>query len=119
MSCDSPYLGLVVFIPLDELCREGEAFANGDLERGDAVVVVDEARGDIVFVNIEVLLFTSLHGSLQTVFGVVNASTHSCTVSFPGEFAELDGGDETRNDLPEAFGGDFAVGGQGGKDSVR
>jgi len=55
----------------------------------------------------------------QAVFGVINVSAHSCAVSFPGKFAELDGSNETSNDLSETFGGDFVVGGQGGKDHVR
>jgi len=118
-SSDSPHLGLVVFIPFDELSWERKAFANRDLERGDVVVIADEVGGDASFVKIEVLFLTSFHGSLQVVFGVVNASAHSGAVSFPGEFAKLDGGDETGDDLSKAFGGDFVMSGQGGKDSVR
>ena len=39
-------------------------------------------------------------------------------VSLPGEFAKLDGGDETGDDLSETFSGDFIMSGQGGEDSV-
>src|SRR5712671_5649569 len=118
VSCNSPYFCLVVFISFDELGREGEALPNRDLESRDAVVIADEISGDAGFVEVEVLIFPGLHSSLQAIFGVVNASAHSCSVSFPGEFAELDGGDETGDDLSETFGRDFAVGGQGGEDSV-
>jgi len=117
-SCDSPYLGPVVLVPLDKLSGEREALANRDLEGGDAVVVADEVSGDTGLIKVEILLLASLHGRLQAVFGMVNASAHSCAVSFPGEFAELDGGDETSDDLSETFGGDFVMGGQGGEDSV-
>jgi len=89
------------------------------LEGGDAVVVANEPGGDAALVEVEILVLTSLHGSLQTVFGVVNASAHSCAVSLPGELAEFDGGDKTSDDLSEAFGGDFVVGCQGGEDGVR
>jgi len=58
------------------------------------------------------------YGSFQAVLGVVNASTHSCAVSFPGEFAEFDGGDESSDDFSKAFGGDFIVSCQGGEDRV-
>jgi len=118
-SCDSPHFCLAIFIPLDELGGEREAFANGDLKSGDAVVVADEISGNAVLVKVEVLFFASFHGSLQTVLGMIDMSAHSCAVSFPGEFAEFDGGDETSDDLPETFGGDFVVGGQSGKDCVR
>src|SRR5712671_5308963 len=118
-SCNSPYLCLVVFVPLDELCGEGETFANGNLKRGDAVVIADEVSGDAGLVEVEILILAGLHGSLQAVFGMINVSAHSCAVSFPGEFAEFDGGDKTSDDFLETFGGDFVVGGQGGEDSVR
>src|SRR5712672_857578 len=118
-SCNSPYLCLVVFVPLDELCGEGETFANGNLKRGDAVVIADEVSGDAGLVEVEILILAGLHGSLQAVFGMINVSAHSCAVSFPGEFAEFDGGDESSDDLSEAFGGDFVMGCQGGEDGVR
>jgi len=118
MSCDSPYLSPVVFIPLDELCGEREALANRNLEGGDTVVVADEVGGNTGLIEVEILLLASFHGRLQAVFGMVNASTHSCAVSFPCEFVELNGGDETSDDLLETFGGDFIVGGQGGEDGV-
>jgi len=118
-SSDSPYLSLVVFIPLDELCGEREALTNRNLEGGDAVVVADEVIRNTGLIEVEILVLANFHGSLQVVFGVVNASMHSCAVSFPGEFAKLDGGDETSDDLSEAFGGDFVVGGQSGEDGVR
>jgi len=118
MSSDSPYLSLVVFIPLDELCGEREALTNRNLEGGDAVVVADEVSGDTGLIEVEILVFASFHGRLQAVFGVINASAHSCAVSFPGKFSELDGGDETSDDLSKAFGGDFVVGGQGSEDSI-
>src|SRR5712671_3068157 len=117
-SCDSPYLSPVVFVPFDELCGEREALTNRNLEGGDAVVVADEVSGDTSLVKVEVLILASFHGRLQVIFGVVNASAHSCTVSLPGKFTELDGGDETSDDLSETFGGDFVMSGQGGEDSV-
>src|SRR5712671_1314396 len=98
-SRDSPYFCFVIFIPFDELGGEGETFANRDLEGRDAVVIANEIGGNAVLIEVEVLIFTRLHGSLQTVFGMIDASTHSCAVSFPGEFAEFDGGDETSDDL--------------------
>src|SRR5712671_1168259 len=117
-SCDSPYLSPVVFVPFDKLCGEREALANRNLEGGDTIVVADEVSGDTSLVEVEVLALASFHGRLQAIFGVVNVSAHSCAVSFPGEFTELDGGDETSDDLSEAFGGDFVVGGQGSEDGV-
>jgi len=117
--CNSPYPGSVVLVSFDELHGKREALTNRNLEGGDTVVVADEVSGDARFVKIEVLFFTSLHGRLQAIFGVVNAGAHSCAVSFPGEFVELDGGDETSDDLSEAFGRHFIVGGQGGEDSVQ
>src|SRR5882672_10496696 len=110
-SHNSPYLSLVVFVSLDELGGEREALTNRNLEGGDAIVVADKVSGNAGLVEVEILVLTSFHGSFQAVFGVVNASAHSCAVSFPGEFAELDGGDETGNDLSETFSGDFVVGG--------
>ena len=118
-SCNSPYLGSIIFIPFDELRGERKAFPNRDLEGGDAIVVTNEVGRDTGLVEIEVLVLASLHGRLQAVFGMIDASAHSCAVSFPGEFAEFDGGDETGDDLSEAFGGDFVVGCQGGEDGVR
>jgi len=118
-SGDSPHLGLVVFVSFDELSWESKAFANRNLEGRDAIVVVDEIGWNAVFVVVEILIFASFQGSLQAVLGVVNASTHSCAVSFPGEFAKLDGGDKTGDDFPKTFGGDFVVSGQSGEDSVR
>jgi len=118
-SCDSPYLSPVVFVSLDELGGEREALANRDLEGGNTIVVADEVSGNTSLVEVEVLFFASFHGSLQAVFGVINASVHSCAVSFPGEFTEFDGGDESSDDFSKAFGGDFVVGCQGGEDSVR
>jgi|SRR5712671_5064263 len=117
-SSDSPYLRFVVFIPLDELRGKREAFTDGDLEGRDTVVITDEVGGDASFIKVKILVLASFHGSLQTVLGVVNASVHSCAVSLPGKFAEFDGGDEAGDDLLEAFGGDFVMGGQGGEDSV-
>ena len=118
-SSNSPHFRLVVFVPLDEFCREREALTNRDLEGRNTVVVADEVSGDACFIEVEILVLTSLHGSFQAVLGMINVSAHSCAVGFPGEFAELDGGDETSDDLLEAFGGDFVVGGQSGEDSVR
>jgi len=115
---NSPYFSFVVFVPLDELHGERKAFANRNLEGGDAVVVADEVSGDAGLIELEILVLASFHGSLQAVFGMINASAHSHAVSFPGEFVEFDGGDETGNDLSETFGGDFIVGGQGGEDGV-
>src|SRR5712671_7738673 len=92
-SGDSPYFRFVIFIPFDELCRERKALADRDLEGRDAVIVVDEVSGDAGFVEVEIFVLVSFHGSFQAVLGVVNASAHSCAVSLPGEFAELDGGD--------------------------
>jgi len=116
---DTPDLLSVVFVSFDEFGWEVEPLSNGDLKRRDAVIVADEVGGDAGFVEVEILIFVSFHGSLQAVLGVVNASAHSCVVSFPGEFAELDGGDETCDDLSEAFGGYFVMGGQGGEDGIR
>ena len=118
-SGDSPYLGPIVFIPFDELCGEGKTLANGDLEGGDVIIVADEVGRDAGLIEIEVLVLASLHGRLQAVFGVIDASTHSCAISLPGEFAELDSGDESGDNFSEAFGGDFVVGRQGGEDGVR
>jgi len=56
---------------------------------------------------------------LQTIFGMVNASAHSCAVSFPGELTEFDGSDKASDDFSKTFGGDFVVGGQGGENGVR
>src|SRR5712675_2511514 len=67
-TCDTPYLLLVVFIPLDELCREIEALPDGDLEGGHTVVVSDEVRGDSGVVEIEVGVFVCLQSDIQTVF---------------------------------------------------
>jgi len=117
-SCNPPNLGFVVFVSFDELRGESEAFANRDLESRDAVVIADEVSGNAGFVKVEILILASFHGRLQTVFGVVNASTHSCAVSLPGDFADLDGGNKTGNDFSKALGGDLVVSGQGGEDSV-
>jgi len=102
---NSPYFGFVVLVPLDELGRERQAFSNGNLEGGDTIVVADKVVGDTGLVEVEILLLPSFHGSLQAIFGVIDASAHSCAVSFPGDFTELDGGDETSDDLSKAFGG--------------
>jgi len=118
-SCNSPYLGSIIFIPFDELRGERKAFPNRDLEGGDAIVVMNEVGRDTGLVEIEVLVLASLHGRLQAVFGMIDASTHSGAISFPGEFVEFDGGDEPGDDLSEAFGGDFVVGCQGGEDGVQ
>jgi len=118
-SSNPPHFRFRIFVPFDELSGESKAFADGDLEVRYAVVVADEVGGNTGFVKVEVLIFTSLQGGLQTIFGVVNASAHSCAVSFPGELAEFDGGNEAGDNLSEAFGRDFVVGGQGGKDGVR
>jgi|SRR5712672_1692284 len=118
-SSNSPYLGLVVLVPFDELRGEREAFTNRNLEGRNTVVVADEVSGDASFIEVKVLILASFHGSLQVVFGVINASAHSCVVSLPGEFVELDGSNETSNDFSETLGGDCVVGGQDGEDSVR
>jgi len=99
MPCNSPYLGPIVLVPFDELRGEREALANRDLEGGDVIVVVNEVGRNTGFIKVEVLLCVSLHGRLQAIFGVINASTHSCAVSFPGEFTEFDGGDESGDDF--------------------
>src|SRR5712671_6113425 len=117
-SGDSPYLGSIIFVPFDKFGQERETLTNRDLEGGDAVVVADEVRRDAGLIKVEVFPFVSLHGRLQAIFGVVNASAHSCAVSFPGEFAEFDGGDESGNDFSETFDGDFIVSCQGGEDHV-
>ena len=117
-SRNSPYLGFVVFVPFDELGWERQAFANRNLEGRDAIVVAYEIVGDVGLVEIEILFLASLHGSFQTIFGVIDASAHSGAIGFPGELAELDGGDETSDDLSKAFSGDFVVGGQSSEDSV-
>jgi len=60
-SCNSPYLGSIVLISLDELHGQRKPFANGDLEGGDAIVVVNEVRRNTGFVEVKVLIFASLH----------------------------------------------------------
>ena len=117
-TCDAPYLLPIVFIPLDELGREIQAFSNGYLKGGDTVVVADEVVGDSSVVEVEIGVLTCLQSNIQMVFGVVNMRTHRCTVSFPSDFADLDGGDKSGDDFAEGFSGDFVVSGKGGKDGV-
>src|SRR5712671_5770710 len=98
-SSNPPHFRFRIFVPFDELSGERETFADGNLEVRDAIVVADEVGGNTGFIKVEVLILASLHGGLQTIFGVINASAHSCAVSFPGELAEFDGGNEAGDDL--------------------
>jgi len=118
-SHNSPYLSLVVFVPLDELGGERKALTNRNLEGGDAVVIVDEVSRDAAFVEVEVQSFTRFHTCFQVVLGVVDACAHGCTVSFPGDFAKFDGCNKSGNDFLESLGRDTVVGGKGGEDRVR
>jgi len=115
---DSPYLGFVVLVPLDELGWEVQPFSDGDLEGRDAVVVADEVRRDAGMVEVEVGVFPCLQGDVQTVFSVVDARAHRCTVSLPSNFANLDGGHKPGDDFSEGFGGNFVMGSEGGEDGV-
>src|SRR5712671_5249925 len=115
---DSPDFLSIVFVPLDELGREVEPFPDGDLERGNTVVVADEVSGDSRVVEVKVRVFSCLHGDVQAVFGVIDTRAHRCAVSLPSNFANLDGGHKPGDDFSEGFGGDFVVGSEGGEDSV-
>jgi len=117
-ACDTPYLLPIVFILFDELSGEVQPFSNGDLEGRDTVVVADEVGGNPRVVEVEVGVFACLHSDLQTIFGVINARPHRCTVSLPSHLADFDGGDESGDDFTEGFSGDFVMSGEGGEDSV-
>jgi len=79
---------------------------------------MNEVRGNTGFVEVEVFIFVAFHSGLQVVLGMIDASTHSCAVSLPGELSELDGGDKTGDDFSEALGGHFVVSGQCGKHGI-